>query len=227
MILALIDAIAANFLFVALHLSGSSSFPPPLTAAEERDCLKRMEEGDMTAKSELIEHNLRLVVHIIKKYYSSCEEQDDLISVGTVGLIKAVNTFNAGHGTRLATYAARCIENEILMQFRSRKKSMQDVSISEPIDVDSEGNPLTLLDVIATEDTVAEDIDRKIKMETVYKFIGSMKDEREKQIIIRRYGLYNTKPYTQAEVAEMLNISRSYVSRIEKRALLKMRKLFK
>ncbi|MCR4615919.1 MAG: RNA polymerase sporulation sigma factor SigK [Clostridiales bacterium] len=227
MIMALIDALAANFLFLALHLSGSSSFPPPLSAAEERRCLERFREGDMTAKSELIEHNLRLVVHVIKKYYSACEDQDDLISVGTVGLIKAVNTFNAGHGTRLATYAARCIENEILMQFRSRKKSAHDISVSEPIDVDSEGNPLTLLDVIATEDTMADDIDRKIKTEAIYKFVENMKDEREKQIIVKRYGLYNTRPYTQAEVARMLNISRSYVSRIEKRVLLKMRKLFK
>lgn len=222
----LIRIIADNFLYFALHLGSAGSFPPPLSQQEEAQCLKDMANGDEKARNKLIEHNLRLVAHIIKKYYSSCIDQDDLISIGTIGLIKAINTFNVEKGTRLATYAARCIENEILMHFRSQKKTAQDISTSDPIDVDSEGNPLTLMDIICIDDTVADDLDIKIKTEKLYKFVDELSDFREKQIIIMRYGLYGTDIYTQREVAKLLGISRSYVSRLEKRALSKLKKCF-
>ncbi|MBQ3004383.1 MAG: RNA polymerase sporulation sigma factor SigK [Clostridia bacterium] len=222
----LLRTICENLLYFALHLSNSGSFPPPLSAEKERECFEKWKSGDTSAKDELIEHNLRLVAHVIKKYSSNFSEQDDLISIGTIGLIKAINTFNCEKGTRLATYAARCIENEILMHFRSQKKIAQDVSISEPIDIDSEGNPLTLMDIIYCEDTIADDIDLKMKSEYLRKFISEMKDEREKQIIILRYGMNGRRPLTQREVAKKLDISRSYVSRLEKKALESMRRKF-
>lgn len=171
-----------------------------------------MKQGDEDAADVLIEHNLRLVAHIIKKYYSSFSEQEDLISIGTIGLIKGIRTFDADKGTRLATYAARCIENEILMHFRSQRKSAQDVSMSDPIDIDSEGNPLTLSDIIYTNDTIADDLDIKLKSEQLRRYIGELKDPRERMIIILRYGLMDDRPLTQREVAKKLNISRSYVS---------------
>lgn len=213
----------SNLFFFALHLSGTNSFPPPLSAKRERECLEAMKKGDMNAKNELIEHNLRLVAHIIKKYYSNSVQQDDLISIGTIGLIKAVNTFDPDKGTRLATYAARCIENEILMQFRAQKKSAQDISVNEPIDTDSEGNPLTLMDIISTEDEIVEDIYKITMLKKLSKEIERIGDQREKAIIMMRYGLDGTKPMTQLEVSKKLNISRSYVSRIEKKALRDLR----
>ena len=202
----------SNLLYFALHLSSSSSFPPPFSAAKEQEYLERMKQGDEDAADVLIEHNLRLVAHIIKKYYSSFSEQEDLISIGTIGLIKGIRTFDADKGTRLATYAARCIENEILMHFRSQRKSAQDVSMSDPIDIDSEGNPLTLSDIIYTNDTIADDLDIKLKSEQLRRYIGELKDPRERMIIILRYGLMDDRPLTQREVAKKLNISRSYVS---------------
>lgn len=214
----------SNLFFFALHLSGTNSFPPPLSAKRERECLEAMKKGDMSAKNELIEHNLRLVAHIIKKYYSNSVQQDDLISIGTIGLIKAVNTFDPDKGTRLATYAARCIENEILMQFRAQKKSAQDISVNEPIDTDSEGNPLTLMDIISTEDEIVEDIYKITMLKKLSKEIERIDDPREKAIIMMRYGLDGTKPMTQLEVSKKLNISRSYVSRIEKKTLRDLRK---
>jgi RNA polymerase sporulation-specific sigma factor len=165
-----------------------------------------------------------LVAHIIKKYYSNSAHQDDLISIGTIGLIKAINTFDVEKGTRLATYAARCVENEILMYFRAQKKTAQDVSVNEPIDTDSEGNPLTLMDIIATEDEIIDDI---YKMTMIKKLRGEIKkidNPRERTIIILRYGLDGNKPLTQLEVSERLNISRSYVSRIEKKVLTRLKK---
>ena len=219
--------ICENLLYFALHLSNNGSFPPPLSAEKERECFKRWKDGDTSAKDELIEHNLRLVAHVIKKYSSGNNDQDDLISIGTIGLIKAINTFNSEKGIRLATYAARCIENEILMHFRNLKKTAQDVSISDPIDIDSEGNPLTLMDIIYREDTIADDIDLKIKSEYLKKFISEIKEERERKIIIMRYGMDGNKPLTQREVAKALKISRSYVSRLEKKVLENMRKKFK
>lgn len=214
----------SNLIFFALHLSGTNSFPPPLSAKEERECLLACRDGDKEAKSKLIEHNLRLVAHIIKKYYANSTQQDDLISIGTIGLIKAINTFDVEKGTRLATYAARCVENEILMYFRAQKKNAQDVSVNEPIDTDSEGNPLTLMDIIATEDEIVEDIYKMTMLKKLRSEIKKITNPRERTIIILRYGLDAKKPLTQLEVAEKLNISRSYVSRIEKKVLTRLRK---
>ena len=224
MIAELLIITISNLFFFALHLSGTGSFPPPLSAKRERECLLAMKNGDVNAKNELIEHNLRLVAHIIKKYYSSSVQQDDLISIGTIGLIKAINTFDPDKGTRLATYAARCIENEILMQFRAQKKTSQDISVNEPIDTDSEGNPLTLMDIISTEDEIVEDIYKITMLKKLSTEVGRIKDPREKSIIMMRYGLDGMRPMTQLEVSKKLNISRSYVSRIEKKALKELRK---
>ena len=223
----LIKAIFSNFLFFFLHLKTPTSFPKPISAQRERDLLQKMKnENDKKAREELIEHNLRLVSHIIKKYYSGYDEQDDLISIGTVGLIKAVDSFNADKGIRLATYAARCIENEILMYFRAKKKDSNVISVNEPIDTDSEGNPLTLIDVIYTDDTISDDIHLKNSIRRLYELIAEMTDEREKEIIIKRYGLYNSKELTQREIAKQMGISRSYVSRIEKKVLEQLRDKF-
>lgn len=224
MIAELLIRTISNLFFFALHLSGTGSFPPPLSARRERECLLAMKNGDVNAKNELIEHNLRLVAHIIKKYYSSSVQQDDLISIGTIGLIKAINTFDPDKGTSLATYAARCIENEILMQFRAQKKTAQDISVNEPIDTDSEGNPLTLMDIISTEDEIVEDIYKITMLKKLSTEVGRIKDPREKSIIMMRYGLDGMRPMTQLEVSKKLNISRSYVSRIEKKALKELRK---
>lgn len=174
----------------------------------------------------MIEHNLRLVAHIVKKYYSAQKDQDDLISIGTIGLIKAVSTFDYNKGTRFATYAARCIENEILMHFRNAKKSAQDIYISDPIDTDKEGNALTFMDIVADDDCIIDSIDLKLKSEKLYELIEKHLDTREKEIIYLRYGLRGNIPLTQREVAKKLKISRSYVSRIETKALLKLRKEF-
>lgn len=184
------------------------------------------EKNDTAARHKLIEHNLRLVSHIIKKYYSGYDEQEDLISIGTIGLIKGIDSFDACKGIRLATYASRCIENEILMFFRGKKKDANVVSINEPIDVDSEGNPLTLIDIISTDDTISDDIDLKRKCETLYVLIEALSDERDREIIIKRYGLYGQKEMTQNEIAKQLGISRSYVSRIEKKVILELRNQF-
>ncbi len=218
------DFIFRGFLFFALHVKSSNSFPPALSAKEENEYLRRYKNGDMQAKNVIIEHNLRLVAHIIKKYCSNTNEQDDLISIGTIGLIKAVNTFDDTKGIKLATYASKCIENEVLMYFRSQKKTAQDISINEPIDSDSEGNPLTLMDIISVEDTIADDIDNRMMIKKLYKYVEELEDEREKTIIILRYGLYGQKSMTQIEISKLLRISRSYVSRIEKRVIEKLRK---
>ena len=202
-----------NLLYLSLHVTGSGSFPKPLSAKEEAQCLLRIREGDEEARSILIEHNLRLVAHIIKKYYASLSDQDDLISIGTIGLIKAVSTFDYDKGTRFATYASRCIENEILMYFRRKKKSASDLSISDPIDTDKDGNAITLQDIMADEDNVLDQIDLQLKSEQLYQYIDRFLDPRERQIITLRYGLRSTSPLTQREVASRLGISRSYVSR--------------
>lgn len=215
-----------NLIFFALQVTNSGTFPRPLTEEEERTYLEAYKNGDLSAREKLIEHNLRLVAHIIKKYYSSANEQDDLISIGTIGLIKAVSTYDYSKGTRLATYAARCIENEILMHFRNLKKSAQDVYISDPIDSDGDGNSLTLMDVIYDDDAIIDNLDYKINRQKLYRFICSELEPRERTIIEMRYGLRGFLPLTQREVAAKLNISRSYVSRIEKNALLQLRKKF-
>lgn len=183
-------------------------------------------KGDIDAKNKLIEHNLRLVAHVVKKYYTAGCEQDDLISIGTIGLIKAISTFDPEKGIRLATYAARCIENEILMYFRNLKKRSQDVYISDPIDTDKDGNALSLIDVIADDTDIEEEIDTKIKLEKLKVILSGTLDEREKQIIDMRYGLNGKSEMTQKQIAKLLNISRSYVSRIEKAALEKLRRQF-
>ena len=219
--------IFSGLLFFVLHLSPTGSFPPPLSSSKEAEYLEKAANGDSEARSKLIEHNLRLVAHIIKKYYSTAENQDNLISIGTIGLIKAVDSFDTKKGARLSTYAARCIENEILMFFRSQKKASQDISMSEPIDIDGEGNPLTLMDIISYDDTIADDLDLRIKSEQLHSFIDEIKDEREKQIIVLRYGLYGNDILTQRTVAKKLGISRSYVSRIEKKVLSDLRKKFR
>lgn len=219
----LLSVIFQNMTFFALHLKNMNSFPKPLSAKKEKELLDKKMSGDENARNELIEHNLRLVSHIVKKYYSDYNEQEDLISMGTIGLIKGVDTFKAEKGTRLVTYAARCIENEILMYFRSRKKDSNLISLNEPIDSDSEGNPLTLYDIIYCDDTICDDIDLQNKTVRLYELIGEMTNEREKDIIIKRYGLYNTKAMTQREISQEMGISRSYVSRIEKRVLEELR----
>ena len=226
MLLELLSAITTKMLYLILHIENAGSFPKPLSAKEEKKALEQMASGDTEAKNRLIEHNLRLVAHIIKKYYSNYSDQEDLISIGTIWLIKGINSFDYTKGTRLATYASRCIENEILMHFRSQKKSAQDISMSEPIDTDSEGNPLTLSDIVYTDDTIADDLDKKIKIEKLREYINEMEDSRDREIILKRYGLFMSKPMTQREIAEEMGISRSYVSRIEKRALKKLREKF-
>ena len=223
----LIQLILQNLTFFALHLKNLTSFPKPLSAQRERELLQKMKQNsDLDARNELIEHNLRLVSHIIKKYYSNYDEQEDLISIGTIGLIKAIDSFDVDKGIRLATYAARCVENEILMHYRARKKDSNLISVNEPIDTDSEGNPLTLIDIISTDDTICDDIDLKKKSRQLYKYIESIDSERDRQIIILRYGLYNQKEMTQNEIAKALGISRSYVSRIEKRVIEELREKF-
>ena len=226
MLLSLLGFAAANLLYLVLHVTNSGSFPRPLTAEEERRYLELFKNGDLEAKNVLIEHNLRLVAHIIKKYYSNARDQDDLISIGTIGLIKAVSTFKSDKGTRLATYAAKCVENEILMYFRNQKKTAQDVCMNDSIDTDKDGNQLTLVDVVSCDDTVLDDVDLKIKSDYLHQFIKTSLDERERLIIQMRYGIDGHLPKTQREVAEKLNISRSYVSRIEKKALDELRTMF-
>lgn len=216
--------LAASIYYFVLHVTGTGSFPPPLPAAREQELLERSREGDDEARCELIEHNLRLVAHIVKKYYASGCDQDDLISIGTIGLIKAISTFNSSKGNRLATYSARCIENEILMYFRNLRKSSQDIFISDPIDTDRDGNTLTLIDVIADERDISDEIDTKLRLERLREILCDALDAREMQIIVLRYGLGGSRELTQREIAAHLGISRSYVSRIEKAALEKLRK---
>ena len=213
----------ANSLLFSLRLSGGGSFPKPLSAAEERMWLDRYAQGDPEARNVLIERNLRLVSHIIKKYYVQSADQEDLISIGTIGLIKGISSFDPSKGAKLATYAARCIENEILMYFRGQKKLQGEVSLSDSIDMDKEGNALQLMDVVGVDDTRLEDLHDRDSAERVRQLVGECLTPRESEIIRLRYGLGGTIPLTQREVAAAFNISRSYVSRIEKRALEKLR----
>ena len=215
---------ALNYIYLLLGVSNGQCFPPPLSKKEETDAFLKMTEGDMQARSKLIEHNLRLVAHIVRKYYSAQKNQEDLISIGSIGLIKAIDSFKVECGARFATYAAKCIQNEILMYFRSQKKLQSEISINETIDVDRDGNPLTYIDIISVDDTIAEDIDRKIHIKKAYELIDTVLSNRERQIIIMRFGLDGKEPLTQREVARFLGISRSYVSRIEKSALEKLLK---
>ena len=222
----LILELFSGIYFFALHVVTKGAFPRPLTANEENELLEKSQKGDINARNILIEHNLRLVAHIVKKYYATGADQDDLISIGTVGLIKAVSTFKGDKNIRLATYAARCIENEILMFFRSLKKNAQDVFISDPIDTDSQGNALTLIDVIADKSDIVEELDTKLKIQKLRLIIHGVLDERELEIIRLRYGIDGYPELTQRDIAKRLGISRSYVSRIEKSALEKLRRKF-
>ena len=215
-------AALSNILYFILHVSNPGSFPRALTQKEETELLERYRNGDDEARKLLIEHNLRLVAHVVKKYYDTNFDSDDLISIGTIGLIKAISSFNENKGTKLATYAARCIENEILMYFRAQKKTSLDVFINDPIDTDKEGNALTLLDVIASDFSMVDDIDTRLKIRKLREFLKTALNDRERKIIILRYGLCGKPPLPQREVAKRLQISRSYVSRIEKKALEKL-----
>ena len=226
MFFSLIYGVISGIFYIALHPTNVGSFPPALSPSEESELIKRMENGDKAAREKLIEHNLRLVAHVVKKYYTERAEQDDLISIGTIGLIKGISSFNSNKGIKLATYAARCIENEILMYFRSLKKTAQDVSINEPIETDKEGNNLTLIDVIADDKNILDEIDLRIKIEKLQKYMDDVLTAREKLIISLRFGLIGGSEKTQREVAKQLKISRSYVSRIEKKALIKLYEKF-
>ena len=211
-------------LLYSLQLS-SGSFPIPLTAKEEEYYLKRSAEGDLEARNILIERNLRLVAHIMKKYYTQTSDQEDLISIGTIGLIKGITSFDASKGARLATYAARCVENEILMYFRSQRKSSQDVSLSDYIETGADGAALSLMDVVGEEEDLLETISTKERLKQVRKAVEGCLTDQERQVVLMRYGLGGLKPCRQREVAQMLGISRSYVSRIEKKALGKLKKV--
>ena len=203
------------------------TFLSPLTMEQESECLKKMKNGDLEARNELIERNMRLVAHVAKKYQSQEDEMEDLISIGTIGLIKAVETYKEDYGSRLATYAARCIDNELLMHFLAKKKTSKEVSLYEPIGTDKEGNQIQLLDVVVSEDEdVVELLEQDRKVRRLNEIIPQTLSGRELFIIINRYGLYGKKTMTQREIARKLGISRSYVSRIEKRAIEKLRQAF-
>lgn len=207
-----------------LGVSTPGKFPSPLSGEEEKRCFVLARGGDENARQRLILHNLRLVSHIVRKYYSSAPDSEDLVSIGVIGLVKAVDTFNCESGARFATYAARCIQNEILMYFRSRKKHQGEISINETIDVDRDGNPLTYMDVVSTTEDLGEELDRRRRIEMALRLVNNLLDARERQIVAMRYGILGlSRCYTQKEIAEKLGISRSYVSRIEKSALEKLR----
>lgn len=225
-LLELLSYLGQYVCFFILHICGGGSFPKPLSEKQERLYLQKASEGDLEARNKLVEHNLRLVAHIIKKYYGTQGEQDDLVSIGTIGLIKAINTYNIEKNIRLSSYASRCIENEILMHFRSAKKSAQDISLNETIDTDKDGNPLTLLDIMSVDDNIIDKLDLKLNSQKLGQFINEELGEREKRIIILRYGLNGNEPMTQKKVAKLLKISRSYVSRLETRALKTLKKRF-
>ncbi len=216
-------SVFTNFIHLILGIGATQSFPPPLSAEEERKYFELAEAGDKDARRELILHNLRLVSHIVRKYYPNGKNQEDLVSIGTIGLIKAVDTFKTCAGSRFATYASRCIQNEILMHFRASKKLSAEISLNDTIDTDRDGNPLTYIDVIACEDSMTGEIERKICSERALHYLDTALEPRERKIIILRYGLSGSKPLTQREISEKLKISRSYVSRIEKSALDKLR----
>lgn len=212
-----------NSFLLMLRIAPGDSFPKPLSREEERLRVERWMQGDIESRNILVEHNLRLVAHIIKKYFTQTEDIDDLISIGTIGLIKGINTYKPDKGVRLATYASRCIENEILMHFRASRKSAGDLSLSDALDVDSEGNGLSVMDVVALEEDLADTLGSRELCGCLRGCIAKTLDKREAQIIALRYGLDGREPRTQRETAQLCGISRSYVSRIEKKALEKLR----
>ena len=216
-------ALLTRVLHMVLGIGTPQGFPPPLSNEEEQECFRLAREGDEEARQKLILHNLRLVSHVVRKYYSSAKSPEDLVSIGTIGLVKAVDTFSLRNGARFATYAAKCIQNEILMHFRAQKKLSSEVSINDTIDIDRDGNPLTYIDVICSEEDIAEEVDRKLMTSRMLHLIDVCLTERERQIVVMRYGLGGIAAKTQREIAQMLNISRSYVSRLEKSALDKLK----
>ena len=219
-------SIIFRFIALILGLDTPENFPPPLSKKEEAELFAKMRDGDMAARNKIIEHNLRLVSHIIRKYYASYGAQDELLSIGSFGLIKAVDSFKSEVGTRFATYGAKCVQNEILMYFRSRKKASAEVSINETIDIDKDGNPLTYMDIISVDESMTDSIEMTSYFKKIRELVNTVLSDREKEIIVLRYGLMGYEPKTQREVAKHLNISRSYVSRIEKKALSKMKSEF-
>lgn len=210
------------FTFI-LHICGNGKFPKPLSEDKEKEYLLKSKNGDIKARNILVEHNLRLVAHIIKKYYAVNVDQDDLVSIGTIGLIKAINTFDMDKNIKLSSYASRCIENEILMHFRNLKKSSQNVSLEDAVDIDKDGNTLKLMDLLSIDDDFADNLDKKLNLQKINKYLTETLTKRELQIINLRYGLNGSKSLTQREVSSIMNISRSYVSRIEKKALEKLK----
>ena len=217
--------VIGEYTLLAGYISSNNSFPQPLTEVEEKEYLQKLKDGDLEAKGVLVERNLRLVAHIVKKYSFPGKEVDDLISIGTVGLIKAIDSFDMNKGTRLATYAARCIENEILMLIRNNKKLRSEVYLQDPIGLDKEGNEISLMDILSSDkDSILQVVENKIQVKRLYSILDTCLQEREKRIIEMRYGLLDGRPKTQREIAVILGISRSYVSRIEKRALKKLLK---
>ncbi|MBQ4576279.1 MAG: RNA polymerase sporulation sigma factor SigK [Firmicutes bacterium] len=212
---------------MSLSPVSGSSFPRPLTEEEENALLESSAQGDPVSRNRLVEHNLRLVAHIAKKYTGNERSFDDLISIGTIGLIKAVDTYKRGKSVRLATYAAKCIENEILMYIRSSKKLRSEVSLNEPLGTDKDGNEISFNDILGTDDTsIVDDLDYQFQVKRLHQAVETLLTDREKTVIILRFGLYETEPQTQNEVAELLGISRSYVSRIEKKAVSKLKTAF-
>jgi len=216
----------SSFINFILGINTPQSYPPPLESKEEHALFLEAEKGNSAAREKLILHNLRLVSHVVRKYYSSAKNQEDLVSIGTIGLIKAVDSFRVSGGARFATYAVKCIQNEILMHFRSQKKLAAEVSLCDTIDVDRDGNPLTYMDVVCSDECLDTDIVQKLTSAKAIRLVNTVLDARQRQIIILRYGLGGRKPLTQRQVAERLNISRSYVSRIEKSALCKLKDRF-
>ncbi len=215
-----------KLLHIILGLETARHFPPPLEACEEDEAFRAARAGDSEARQKLILHNLRLVSHIVRKYYATARNQEDLVSIGTIGLVKAVDSFKIDNGTRFATYAAKCIQNEILMHFRAQKKRNNEVSMNDTIDVDRDGNPLTYTDVISSEENLAEEVMRRVEGERALALVRTRLDARERQVIILRFGLGGAPELTQREIAAKLGISRSYVSRIEKAAIDKLKEGF-
>jgi RNA polymerase sporulation-specific sigma factor len=213
-----------NITFLTAYITGSTAFPQPLSEEEEKSYLTKFKKGDLLAKSILVEHNLRLVAHIVKKFSNTGNDIDDLISIGSVGLIKGIDAFDTSKGVRLATYATKCIENEILMLIRSNKKTKGDVSLQDTIGTDGDGNEITLIDVLSSdEDSVIDIVERKVQLKQIYNKMNIDLNDREKAIIQMRYGLFDCIPKTQREIAVILGISRSYVSRIETKVLKKLK----
>ena len=234
--LSLLEFALQNLLFIGLHLDSRSSFPKQLSPKEEEECIALVAQGDMEARGKLIEHNLRLVAYIVNKNYpeavrGSQQDADDLISIGTIGLIRAAETFDYTKGRRFSTYASRCIDNQIKMHFRKIKRQQSEVYINEPLETDSEGNTLTIADILASNVNIEEETELRINSQKLYQFIEEELDEREKEIICKRYGIRDGRGFvceamTQREIAKQLKISRSYISRIEKKALEKLRRRF-